>query len=543
MKSANVADIDTHMGLPLAGDDGCRLSVDLYRPVGDKPLPVLVHRTCYDNNRPFASLGPVPHQRYRWLASHGFTVAACDVRGTGDSAGEFVPFVNELADGVATLRFLASHPWSNGVAHVFGTGYSAYCATVLAREPEVSVQSAFITDLLVPPSPDAPLPMFWLLFAYLTHARVAPVLSLAPFEAALASRNPAAMDEILGVRMPFWQSLLRPTPLSAQPANRSAGKTPSVFVTGWYSPHLAATVDAFGDLDHGHRHLLVGPWDHDGVRTGKPPTEIAHPGAGAHVDPDELMISWLDRFDTETGSLSRAFVTGLNRWEPLSFGAAETVQHCLQLTSGGAANTAGGDGMLSCESRPQPVSTDRFLADPNHPVPWTSADLREIDTFGTTPRATIDLYEPECCDDVLVYTSVPVEEPLIVAGEVTAALLVDADADSDLFLFLGDVDATGTSTVVSTATTRLHISTAAATTIALTTVRFPLIRHAFLRGHRIRLSISASMYPAFTPRAQRSAPITLSVQHGGAHPSTLTVTALDQPTTVQLLRKKDSVWP
>ncbi len=63
--------------------DGVRLSTDFHVPVGAKlPLPVILTRTPYDKNRrvPLHSIFP----------EQGFIYAVQDVRGRGESEGEFV---------------------------------------------------------------------------------------------------------------------------------------------------------------------------------------------------------------------------------------------------------------------------------------------------------------------------------------------------------------------------------------------------------------------------------------------------------------------
>ena len=46
----------------------------------------------------------VTYAHPRWYASQGYAVAVQDVRGRGDSTGEFRGFVHEAADGAPSLR-------------------------------------------------------------------------------------------------------------------------------------------------------------------------------------------------------------------------------------------------------------------------------------------------------------------------------------------------------------------------------------------------------------------------------------------------------
>ena len=88
--------------------DGVQLSTDIYRPDAPGRFPVILVRTPYDN-------GTAPNLvRGKFWARRGYVYAVQDVRGRGDSDGEFYPLVHEAADGDATVSWLATRPWSNG---------------------------------------------------------------------------------------------------------------------------------------------------------------------------------------------------------------------------------------------------------------------------------------------------------------------------------------------------------------------------------------------------------------------------------------------
>src|SRR5262245_36700133 len=80
--------------------DGVTLSADVYRPDTTEPVPVILVRTPYDN-------GVAAHVAAgkRW-ASRGYAYVVQDVRGRGESDGEFYPMVTEGNDGVDTIAWL-----------------------------------------------------------------------------------------------------------------------------------------------------------------------------------------------------------------------------------------------------------------------------------------------------------------------------------------------------------------------------------------------------------------------------------------------------
>jgi len=68
--------------------DGVELVSDHYLPPGDVPHPTLLMRQPY--GREIASTVVYAHPI--WFARHGYNVVIQDVRGRGDSGGEFYPF-------------------------------------------------------------------------------------------------------------------------------------------------------------------------------------------------------------------------------------------------------------------------------------------------------------------------------------------------------------------------------------------------------------------------------------------------------------------
>ncbi len=99
--------------------DGVGLVADVYRPSGPGRHPVLLMRQPY--GRRIASTVTLAHPA--WYASHGYLVVVQDVRGTGESGGDFDPLVHEAADGAATLDWAAGLPGSNGRVALYGFSY------------------------------------------------------------------------------------------------------------------------------------------------------------------------------------------------------------------------------------------------------------------------------------------------------------------------------------------------------------------------------------------------------------------------------------
>jgi len=99
--------------------DGVELSTDIYLPDVDGSVPTILIRTAYDNN----SEATVKDCIY--FASRGYAVAAQDVRGRWDSAGDWYPFKNEAQDGYDTQEWLGSQTWCDGNVGMAGGSYVA----------------------------------------------------------------------------------------------------------------------------------------------------------------------------------------------------------------------------------------------------------------------------------------------------------------------------------------------------------------------------------------------------------------------------------
>jgi putative CocE/NonD family hydrolase len=170
----------------------------------------------------------------------------------------------------------------------------------------------------------------------------------------------------------------------------------------------------------------------------------------------------------------------------------------MYLHSGGHANTLSGDGGLNWEP-PKEESSDQFTYDPNDPIP----SLRP-NHLGSDHRVV------EKREDVLVYTSAILEEPLEIIGRVFVHLYASSSAkDTDFTAKILDVYPDGRSLklgVKAAGILRARFRNGYETPEFLTPGKPELFRielfdiaHVFLTGHRIRIEISSSCFPDFDP--------------------------------------------
>ena len=138
----------------------------------------------------------------------------------------------------------------------------------------------------------------------------------------------------------------------------------------------------------------------------------------------------------------RIFVMGSNEWRSANeWPLAETDWQEWFFHSQGKANSLNGDGDLSRQN-PGAEPPDSYLYNPRNPVPTMGGGLccNAVFAYG----GAYDQQAVEAREDVLVYTSPPLEEALEVTGPVKVILYASSSAaDTDFTTKLVDVDPCG----------------------------------------------------------------------------------------------------
>src|SRR6185312_9661003 len=94
-----VQPVDFQWGVKIPLRDGVRLNATLYRPQGQKdPLPCIFTLTPY--------IAQSYHERGMYFAAHEYVFLTVDVRGRGNSEGEFTPLLQEARDGYDVVEWL-----------------------------------------------------------------------------------------------------------------------------------------------------------------------------------------------------------------------------------------------------------------------------------------------------------------------------------------------------------------------------------------------------------------------------------------------------
>jgi uncharacterized protein len=304
---------------------------------------------------------------------------------------------------------------------------------------------------------------------------------------------------------------------------------PALMTTGWFDADQSGSLIYWSGMRRlsparDRQFLIVGPWNHGEAIFGHGPARIGEVerGADTNLDFPALAVRWFDyclkdtaaRFDAPR---VRAYLSGDNKWLQFDeYPPADVRSRNLYLRSGGRANSLHGDGTLRWTAPAGEQPPDRYVFDPLHPVPGLSG-RKGHGGHG------VDQREVEQRDDVLVYTSEPLTEPLPIMGPVEVILYAASDApDTDWTAKLVDVYPDGRAV-------KLGILAAG---IIRARYRFGLDRetplvpgkveqyriklydigHVFQSGHRLRVEISSSAYPDFNPNQNTGQPVATDTQ-------------------------------
>ena len=74
------------------------------------------------------------HARAAYFASHGYVFALVDVRGRGNSGGDFEPFANDAHDGYDIVEWFAKQPFCDGKVAMWGGSYAGFDQWATAKE-------------------------------------------------------------------------------------------------------------------------------------------------------------------------------------------------------------------------------------------------------------------------------------------------------------------------------------------------------------------------------------------------------------------------
>jgi putative CocE/NonD family hydrolase len=527
---ASAGELKNLFGVRMPMRDGVELSADIWMPSEEGRYPAILIRTPYiktTHRHRFPEYGA-------FFASHGYAFVVQDVRGRGDSDGDFDFFFGEGEDGYDTIEWIAAQPWSSGRVGMMGGSYWATVQWLAAREKPPHLAC------IVPTAPSGryfdEVPyiggafMLGPMLPYLNDisGRIAQSVNAAEvdWEGVFKHRPLNTMDQLMGRSMRLYQEFLEHSTLDAYWKRISFTADdfqeldlPALTVTGWFDGDQPGALFYWrGMAEHSRardsQFLLIGPWTHSQTYLGGElklnDMEFAPESV---VDNKAIHLEFFDCYLKESAATfdhprARVYLTGSNMWREFDqYPPAQVEYRRLYLRSNGRANSLIGDGGLSWEA-PGEEPPDRYTYNPKNPVP-SSDDDEEL---------AIDHRSIERRDDVLVYTSEVLDDPLDVIGTVFVKLHASSDAlDTDFTANILDVYPDGRAVKLgnrAAGVIRARYRNGYESTELLTpgkveeyTIELGDIGHSFLLGHRVRIEISSSAYPFVNPNQNTGHPI------------------------------------
>ena len=564
----SIATIERKVMVPMS--DGKRMATDVYRPKdGSKKYPIIFVRTPYNFNFWDVADG-VPRDLTGELEAvkRGYVYVEMNERGHFFSEGNYDILGAPRSDGSDAITWMASQPWSNGKVGTIGCsstaewqmgvaalGNPAHAAMIpqgfgagvgrVAPYYEQgnwyrggAVQMLFIAWLYG--EQNQVRPMFPSDTSREDLVRVSKEFDLAqqlpPVDWAKALRHLPEMDIISAVGgphgifadampVPTGGAMIKRTP--NDPAWYRGGlwhddmtiNVPGLWFMSWYDVSIGPNLATYNRVRATARpeianeqYAVIAPTLHCSYKRATEDTIVGERSMGdARFDYDALTYGWFDHFlkgednhILEKTPRVRYFTMGSNKWQTSdTWPPAGAQPMTLFLASDGKANSANGGGMLSA-AQPGGDEPDGFVYDPAAPVPSYGGNVCCTGTAVT--GGAFDQRNMEARNDILVYTSEPLKEPIEVSGPIIPTLFVSSDVrDTDITVKVIDVLPDGTAYNLDETIQRLRYRDGYDKApvwmephkVYKVTLQPMVTSNYFDAGHRLRIEVSSSNFPRF----------------------------------------------
>ncbi|MEM6378660.1 MAG: CocE/NonD family hydrolase [Bacteroidota bacterium] len=309
---AQEVDIKLYQKIPMR--DGVKLSANIYLPDEDEvSYPVILIYTPYVNDEAV--------ERGMYFAKEGFVFISLDLRGRGNSEGEYRPFEKDGIDGYDAIQWISQQPWCNGNIGMMGGSYRGMVQWMtLKNKPEAL--KTIVPTASVGPGIDFPkadgifgnYALQWLNFtggtsrndnlfangAFWSNKATKKFKEFMPFKdwdiLALDERNPNFQTWISHPDFDaYWQKFY------PRPEDYQAFDLPILSITGYFDGDQPGAMTYYEDhMKYGNpsgkakHYLIFGPWSHAGTRN--PVTELGGLsfGSDSKLDMKQLHLDWFN---------------------------------------------------------------------------------------------------------------------------------------------------------------------------------------------------------------------------------------------------------
>jgi putative CocE/NonD family hydrolase len=526
--------------------DGVKLASDIYRPVTDnQQFPVLLMRQPYGKS--IASTVVYAHPK--WYAQQGYIVVIQDVRGRGESEGEFLLFETEIDDGYDTLEWVANLDGSTSEVGMYGFSYQGmtqlYCA--IGQHPALkTICPAMIAyDLYTDWAYENDAFCYQLNLAWAIQLSAETARLKQDFSAYkilyLASRNLPIYDmsilveEALKKYCPsnfYFQWLKHDR--NDEYWHKLSPKTyfnnvdlPMLHIGGWFDTYLRGTLNLYKEMSEKstfQQSLIIGAWGH--IPWGNTLLDRYYTNK-ANNNINELQITWFNKYlkgidnDNFLTKNIKLFQMGSNKWiNRKKVNGKKQLEFYLNST--GLANIRDDDGKLTNIN--QENNEDIIIHDFWRSSPSLGGHSSILS--GSANRGELDNRS-----DIITYTSDFLTEDLEIIGEIKLEIYAQSDAESfDLSATLSNVFHDGKVYNFSQGYIKITNHDPAKP------IKFKLQSTCIKikKNTALRLSISPANFPAYSVNYGKNnsmtnnlcldaQPVTISIFSGGKKPSKLII--------------------
>jgi putative CocE/NonD family hydrolase len=467
--------VDMQWAVKIPARDGVKLNATVFTPHGQKgALPVVFTFTPY--------IGDSYTDRAVYFAKHGYVYALVDVRGRGNSGGEFEPFVNEGKDGYDVVEWFAKQPYSNGKVAMWGGSYAGFDQWTVLKEfpPHLAT---IVPAASAHPGVDfpfqynifAPYDLQWLTFTSGVTSNGS-LFGTSGFWAAKSREMYMAhsafedFDKLAGNTSTVFKKWMKhPTPdayydaMVPSPEQYKRMSVPILTITGHYDGDQPGAFTfytrhmKYGTPEARANHfLIIGPWDHPGTRTPKADVGGLKFGPASVLDLNKLHTEWYDwamKGGSKPEFLKKRvayYVLGAEEWKYAdSLESISNAGKTLYLGSHGDAQDVFHSGALIDGTAGSGAAADTWTYDPLDTRPGASEPDDEPNSLATQRR------EMNLFGEGVVYHSEPLQEAIEIAGfpKLTVWLMMDVP-DTDLEADLYEISPEGGSVVLTGASMR-----------------------------------------------------------------------------------------
>lgn len=465
--------------------DGVHLYTEIFRPLDRREkLPILLTRTPYNASQGFTTFSNQLGGVLMELGAEGFIFARQDVRGKFKSEGTFVMLrptlregaekaspdspqnaaIDETTDTWDSIEWLVKHvPANSGRVGLHGTSYLGWTTVMGTLRPHpalgAAVEEASPADMFLGDDFHHN-GAFRLSYAYeyailLESAKTNVRVNLDRYDSYEWYLNLGALSNVRKLpagELPTWKDYTAHPNYDEFWRRQAVApyltrvNVPFMHVAGWWDQE-----DFYGPLtiyrtlekhdSRGQNFFVAGPWNHGGWNhaTGRKLGNIdfendTAPFYRRHIKAKFFAKYLKDR--RETIPEATTFQTGANKWEMSDAWPPKDVRReKLYLRAGGKLS-------FEAPTEKSKKAADVFLSDPKSPAPYRTRPIEVTYSEGSrwSTWLTEDQRFVENRPDVLTYVTEPLEEDLVITGEIFANLFASTTGtDADWIVKLIDV--------------------------------------------------------------------------------------------------------